>query len=489
MLSRLSILDTPVEQVYQDATLLASRVCGTPIALFTLIDQDRQWFKAKVGVDVNETPREYSFCSHAINKEGPTVIEDASLDEAFAENPLVTGDFHLRFYAGVPVHASNVPVGTLCVIDREARSLSKEQLESLEALARQLSSVLELRLLSRATVYREAALSDALVRAEELRSLSDYSARRFESLFEGMPVAGMTLDLQGNVMEWNEMSEKLFGYSATEIFGRNFVDTVVPSIIRDQAHRWFKEALHAGGSETEEGQALRNDGTSILLLARTLPLYAPTGELVGMICAAVDITERKRTEDLLFESNQLVESQRDALAVANAQLEVIASTDGLTGLRNRRSFEEYLDVAFAGAKRYGDPLSVLLLDVDKFKSINDGLGHAIGDEVLRNVAEVIRSSVRECDFAGRFGGEEFILVLQKTGYAGAVVLAERIRAAVEASKWIDQSVTVSIGVAALTADLTDKEELVRRADQAMYKAKRLGRNRVVANQQTPTGFA
>ncbi|WP_419831703.1 GAF domain-containing sensor histidine kinase [Endozoicomonas atrinae] len=146
-LLQLDILDTLEEQCYDDLTLLAAQICGTPIALVSLIDKDRQWFKSHYGLAARETQRDYAFCAHAILEEGPFVVMDADKDERFSDNPLVTGDPLVKFYSGMPLVLENsMPVGTLCVIDHIPRELSESQLTALEALSRQVVSNLELRL-------------------------------------------------------------------------------------------------------------------------------------------------------------------------------------------------------------------------------------------------------------------------------------------------------------------------------------------------------
>jgi len=146
MLRSYEILDTAEEQAYDDLTLLASFVCGTPIALISLVDADRQWFKSRRGVDVVENPRELSFCAHAIVQPGPLIIPDTLEDHRFAFHPMVLEPPIVRFYAGSPLRvAGGHAIGTICVIDQEPRSMDDRQIEALEALSRQVVAQLELR--------------------------------------------------------------------------------------------------------------------------------------------------------------------------------------------------------------------------------------------------------------------------------------------------------------------------------------------------------
>jgi len=146
-LERLEIMDTLEEQDYDDLTLLAAQLCDTPIALISLIDDKRQWFKSHHGLDVRETPRDIAFCAHAIHGDELFLVEDSDNDERFHDNPLVTRKPHVKFYAGIPLYIENkYPVGTLCVIDDHARKLSDKQKTALEALSRQVVNQLELRL-------------------------------------------------------------------------------------------------------------------------------------------------------------------------------------------------------------------------------------------------------------------------------------------------------------------------------------------------------
>lgn len=141
------VLDTLPEEDYDQITRIASQICNTPISLITLIDEDRQWFKSRYGLEVSETPRELAYCAHSIATPGqPLIVENASEDERFFDNPLATGEPHVQFYAGIPlVNPAGYALGSLCVIDRQARKLMPEQLSALQALAKQVVNLLELR--------------------------------------------------------------------------------------------------------------------------------------------------------------------------------------------------------------------------------------------------------------------------------------------------------------------------------------------------------
>ena len=163
------------------------------------------------------------------------------------------------------------------------------------------------------------------------------------------------------------------------------------------------------------------------------------------------------------------------------KLRRIAATDALTGLANRSAIDKTLRSEFARARRHGHELSLMMCDLDRFKRVNDQHGHATGDRVLVAFCEVIRKLVRLSDFAGRYGGEEFLLILPDTDLHGAILFAERLRAGFEAARPCELQVTVSIGVASMSGKPRNEPgELMLQADNALYEAKRAGRNRVVA---------
>ena len=184
-LARYKILDTVDEQAYDDITYLASQICGVPIALVSFIDKDRQWLKSRVGLDARETPRDVAFCAHAIlEPEKVMTVTDATTDARFADNPFVTSDPNIRFYAGAPlVSPSGAALGTLCVLDRKARDLTDEQRLALQALSRQIVAHLELRraLDDLATHMRERASYEERLEAYQLKLEGINALLSFES--------------------------------------------------------------------------------------------------------------------------------------------------------------------------------------------------------------------------------------------------------------------------------------------------------------------
>jgi len=185
-----------------------------------------------------------------------------------------------------------------------------------------------------------------------------------------------------------------------------------------------------------------------------------------------------QTNAALEEARAALEIKQAALEEANLRLDALATTDGLTGVKNRRAFGEKLAEEITRSTRYGPPLSLLLLDVDKFKQYNDTFGHPAGDEVLKTVARLLLEQARATDFVARYGGEEFTLVLPDTGAEGAVVMAERLRAVLEAAPWAQRAVTASFGAATLSREINTDTALIGAADRALYDSKENGRNRV-----------
>ena len=326
-LQQLQVLDTRAEPALDAIARLAARIAEAPVGVISLVDTHRQWFKARVGVEVQTTSRSVSFCAHALLGDGLFEVEDATLDPRFADNPLVRGDPGIRFYAGMPlVMPGGEVVGTLCVIDSRPRRLGATAREALAVLARSVTDELELR--------------------QRVGELEEEVARRHE---------------------------------------------------------------------------------------------------------------------------------------AEARIMQLATRDALTGLPNRAALMDRLHQGVRAAQRSGNLLAVLFLDLDRFKWINDTLGHDLGDALLQEMALRLSRAVRECDTVARLGGDEFAIVL---GDLWQVADAEAV-----AAKIVDVitrplevrghalRVGGSVGVAVYPFQAHDEESLLRHADLAMYHAKESGGNR------------
>ncbi len=231
----------------------------------------------------------------------------------------------------------------------------------------------------------------------------------------------------------------------------------------------------------------------------------PLGVPLTVWGAASAVTAGGLALQLAWQSRVSRSRERDFIAqvsqleAASARLEHLARTDALTGVHNRREFFETLGLEFRRSSRYGRALSVLMIDIDRFKLVNDRHGHPVGDAVLARTAAILDASLRESDVIARYGGEEFAVVLPETATGAAEHVAEKLRAAVQAEQFTSKTaagevilrITVSIGVAGIPdAGISDAQSLVARADEALYAAKRGGRNRWVGpSSATPSDEA
>lgn len=304
-LDRLSVVETAIEEPFEQIVELVKATFNVPICVVSLIDQDRQWFKAFRGLEVDQTPREIAFCDHAIRTEQPFVVEDAARDTRFCDNPLVTGRPFIRSYLGCPLKMPDgYIVGTLCIIDQTPRAFSEQE--------------------------------------------------------------------------------------------------------------------------------------------------------IAILCHFAN------------------------LIIGELELRTIAYTDGLTKMLSRRAWCDGVEKEIDRALRQSTTLSMLMIDLDHFKQINDRFGHEAGDVVLRKTAKVINAIVRKHDLAGRLGGEEFAVCLNGANLETAAAIAGRIREQVAALRFDDLPglrCATSVGIAELTRG-EDLDGLLKRADEALYVAKQQGRDQV-----------
>ncbi len=275
-------------------------------------------------------------------------------------------------------------------------------------------------------------------------------------LIENMQDAIVVLDIDRRVIDLNPAAIRLFGREKGKSYGELFSELIKD---KDIATRIVKN--------TQTELCINN----LSLQALNTNISALSKEAEGYLIVFRDISELKNTQEKL-------EKAKEELQKANDELQVMANTDHLTGLPNRRYFLQQFSLELARNERYDSALSLLILDLDHFKRINDTHGHATGDEVLRRVAAIIKDSAREYDIAGRLGGEEFGLVLPQTDLDGAKNYAERLRKDIAASHAGNEiPVTASIGLTEARKGMS-LEQIFEAADIALYQSKKTGRNRV-----------
>lgn len=319
------------------------------------------------------------------------------------------------------------------------------------------------------------------------------------------PCGYISFDDDGNILDMNGTLDEMLGLGGRDRSVRH-VDALltVASRLFFQTHLLPMALLH--GKAEEVYLSLRaSDGTDVPVLLSAvrrlrdgrwtieciaMPIRRRDGYeneiLSARRVAEVALRERDEVNAELRRLSQVLEARELELVRANDILSTQAATDVLTGLKNRRTFDDELARNIAIAERFDLPLSLLLADVDRFKLINDEFGHVTGDTVLRLLAQILQPGLRSVDVAARYGGEEFAVLLPGTSLAGALIVADTLRRTVEDAPWDGKSVTISVGVAAF--DLGDDgSAFVRRADAALYHAKAAGRNRVMAQSRKPAG--
>ena len=286
---QLHVLDTPANNAFDRLTQLARELFGVPIALVSLVDSDRQWFKSNLGLNASETPRCVSFCAHAINTDHTLVVNDTLEDSRFTGNPLVEAAPHIRFYAGCPLRPlDNLPVGTLCIIDRQPRAFSAQEQRILESLAGQ---------------------AEELLRQHKLRADLARTASRFEALFSSSAVAKVRIDRSGIIIATNQAVLDMLGYQQGDVVGRNIAMLTPPEIA---AHHDSFIHRHLSGAEPKiigkgrEVEALHKDGRRIPVHLAVNAIHDEHGEVDEFLGVLTDLKEIYATQRQMQKEQSLL---------------------------------------------------------------------------------------------------------------------------------------------------------------------------------------
>jgi PAS domain S-box-containing protein len=320
VLRQYEVLDTPPEPALDDLTALAAHICATPISLISLVDDERQWFKSMVGLGLRDTPRDASFCAHVLVQSGPLIVPDASKDERFADNPLVTGASGIRFYAAAPLRSPDGhTLGTLCVMDRVARQLTEAQTQALLALCRQVMTQLELRRQTRELRDRERRLRESEERFSRAfdssaTALLTESEERLRLALDAAHMGTFDWDVALDRITWSRGHEEMYGF-APGTFGGTY-EAFAGRVHRDDLPAVNAEVLRcmeAHEAFEREFRVVWPDGSVHWVLGRGEFLFDAEGRAVRMRGVSQEITARKAAEASLQENEaRFKEAQRNA---------------------------------------------------------------------------------------------------------------------------------------------------------------------------------
>ncbi len=363
LLDSLRLLDTENEEVFDRITRLVARLLKVPTALFSLVDAERQWFKSRVGLDALEPPREQAFCSHAILQDQPLVVPDASNDERFADNPLVTGAPNIRFYAGVPIRSSGgLPIGTLCAIDDHVRVLSADELCILIDLAD---------IVQKEVQYRER-LAVAGRHLEHSEAVLDASEARFRTIFDLASIGIALVAPGGGWLSVNRALLDIVGYSQEELLRLTFQDITYAEDLDIDLEQLTQ--LQAGTIDQYqlEKRYIRKDGRIVWTNLNVSPKRSANGEIEYLVTVVKDIQAQKEAQAALDELHADLEmrvaTRTNELREREAELRSVIenANDAYIGLNEKgavtvwnRAAEETF--GFCALEAVGRPLEALII--------------------------------------------------------------------------------------------------------------------------------
>jgi diguanylate cyclase (GGDEF)-like protein/PAS domain S-box-containing protein len=399
--------------------------------------------------------QEHSLAASAARERKSVVSNDVKLDSGFLTHPLLP---ETRSEMAVPIIIGNSLFGVFDVQAKDLNHFTEEDVRIMATLAAQIAVTLQNARLYADLTFQKYALDQSAIVA--------------------------ITDTTGKIIYVNDKFCEVSQYSRAELLGQDH------RIVNSGYHP--KEFIRELWTTIANGKIWRGevrnrakDGTFYWVDATIVPMLNKQGKPYQYIAIRTEITERKKTEEELQRTKEQLLAANNELQLAFRHEQQLANIDGLTGVNNRRYLFELAEHEFDVAIRYQQPLSVIMFDLDHFKQINDTFGHASGDKMLKLVIQTACAQLRDVDLIGRYGGEEFVIVLPVTKAQQAYLLAERIRTNVEAlhvdTDTSPATVTLSIGIAEIIHAPQDEsvDELIHRADEAMYAAKQAGRNRTI----------
>ncbi|MCP4377994.1 MAG: sensor domain-containing diguanylate cyclase [bacterium] len=315
---------------------------------------------------------------------------------------------------------------------------------------------------------------------------------RVRSALDALSEGVLLMDRKEHIVLANSAFIETVGQSASVLIGKKASELgwTAPHSSEPAQELPWRHAIRKGENRVGVHLSLSTaSGITRTFIANGSPIIDDGGKARGALATFDDVTHIEEQNDQLQKMLKALEESREEVRRQNENLQILATQDPLTGCLNRRSFLEKTEAGFDEARRYGYDISFIMVDVDHFKSVNDRYGHAVGDEVLKGVSAALSSTLRSCDSVCRYGGEEFCILLPHTGLEGAAKTANNCRKTIESLDCSGVSVTASFGVSSVKAGREEPQDILSRADKALYSAKEGGRNRVVCNEAGVIGSA
>ncbi|NCP18797.1 MAG: diguanylate cyclase [Erythrobacter sp.] len=454
-LAALEILDTAPEVEFNSVVRAARRLFGARTAYISLIDTDRQWFKAREGFEPDSVPRECSICAIAVAENREIVVKNLQTDPVFGKMPEIAAMPELQFFATIPLmgpelDGERATIGTLCVIDDIPHDIVREELDELRDLAHVIEALFCTRLESR--LAREA-----LAERKDLVDDLHRTQRQFELAEQMAQIGHWRMDLATQELFWSPEIIAIHAIdNPTKAHLQNGLD-YFPPYDKPRIAAAVEECVLNGTPYDLELDF--RDAKGVLKRVRAMgEQEIVDGKPVAIIGVFQDITERHHLE---------------------TRLRAAAHVDELTGLPNRARLNHYLNDSIEEFQRSGGEMALALIDLDHFKQVNDDLGHEAGDRVLKGIAAQLVSEPFAGQLSARLGGDEFVMVIQNQELLADLegtlqLLLERLRFEVGYEGETIQ-VSATIGAAWLTEENDDRSALLRCADHALYQAKRTER--------------